>query len=134
MRRKSLVCLLVFLIFACPSKSEPQEIRPGVSAAHEMDALPFPTQGYEAYLIGELHGIEENSDFQIRYLEHLYRASGLRDVAIEEDAVYQNDAQAFVDGRLEVLPISLCLRAPILQGIRRLNAVLSEDERIRVHL
>jgi hypothetical protein len=126
--------LFVLLAFAPPWKAASQEIRPGVSAAQQVDALPLPSGGYEAYLVGELHGIEENSVFQLRYLERLHRAAGLRDVVIEEDAVYENDAQAFVDGRSDVLPRSLCLRAPILHGIRRLNGDLSKDSSIRVHL
>jgi hypothetical protein len=96
--------------------------------------LPLPTPGYEAYLVGELHGLEENEEFELQYLRLLHNASGLRDVAIEEKAVYENDAQAFVDGRLEQLPPELCHRAGILAGIRRFNTELNKDARIRIHL
>jgi hypothetical protein len=57
----------------------------------------------------------------------------LRDVALEEKAVYEDQAQAYVEGRSDTLPESLCLRAGILGRIRTLNAVLQESERIRVH-
>jgi hypothetical protein len=96
--------------------------------------LPLPTQGYEAYLVGELHGLEGNEEFQLQYLRQLHSASALRDVAIEEDAVYENDAEAFVDGRSDQLPPALCLRAGVLDGIRRFNTELNRDARIRVHL
>ena len=90
------------------------EIRPGVWTAKHADALPLPVQGYEVYLVGEYHGLEENAEFQAQYLARLHRESGLRDVAIEEDAVYESDAQAFVGGKSEVVPPSLpsCRHSP----------------------
>ena len=124
----------VVLICGQALAADSTEIRPGVWAAQRPGTLPLPTQGYEVYLVGELHGVRENVDFQLQYLEHLHRASGLRDVAIEERGVYEEDAQAYVDGRSDVLPPQLCLRADMLDGIRRLNAELKEDVRIRVHL
>jgi hypothetical protein len=110
------------------------EIRPGVWAAQQAAALPLPTAGFQVYLAGEFHGLKENVDFQLQYLELLHRASGLRDVAIEERGAFEADAQAYVDGRSGALPPALCLRASLLEGIRRLNAGLKEDARIRVHL
>ncbi|MDQ6678122.1 MAG: hypothetical protein M3Z09_12585 [Acidobacteriota bacterium] len=123
-------------IFVCGGvwSAVSQEVRPGVSAAKTPDVLPLPTDGYEAFLVGELHGLEENELFQVQYLTRLHRAAGLRDVAIEEDAVYESDAQAFVDGRSNVLPPSLCLRAGLLEAIRRLNVGLDSGKAIRVHL
>ena len=124
----------VLLMCSAALAADAQEIRPGVWVAQQPETLPLPTKGYEVYLVGEMHGVQENAEFQLKYLEQLHRASGLRDIAIEERGVYENDAQAFVDGRSDVLPPRLCLRASMLEGIRRLNTGLKEDERIRVHL
>jgi len=134
MLRRPGLLVLAFLIYGGAWKAVSEEIRPGVSAARQPEALPLPTQGYEVYLVGELHGLEENEEFQTGYLRQLHHASGLRDVAIEEDAVYENDAQAFVDGGSDALPAPLCLRAGVLYAIRSLNAGLNKDTRIRVHL
>lgn len=109
------------------------ELRPGVFGGRVVDELPLPLRGYTVYFIGELHGIAENEEFQLAYLKRL-RAAGLRDVAIEEDGVYEEAAQAFVSGRSGALPQQLCLRAGILQGIRDLNSTLGDGERVRVHL
>jgi hypothetical protein len=111
-----------------------QEIRPGVWAGSGPAALPLPTGGYQAYLVGEWHGIEQNHEFQLQYLALLVRESHLRNVALEEKAVYQNAAQAYVAGRSANLPTELCLRASLLLGIRQLNLSLSKTQRIRVHL
>jgi hypothetical protein len=110
------------------------EIRTGVSAAPTLDGLPFPMRGYQAYLTGEMHGVAENAEFQLWYLAQLHHASGLRDIAIEERGVYEIDAQAFIDGRADALQPHLCLRAELLEGIRKLNAGLKPEERFRVHL
>jgi hypothetical protein len=123
----------VLLIWGRALAVDAPQIRPGVWAAPQPEALPLPVQGYEAFLVGEMHGLQENVAFQLKYLEHLHHTSGLRDIAIEERGVYEGDAQAYVDGRSGVLPPSLCLRAALLDGIRRLNATLSVEERIRVH-
>jgi len=71
----SLVCVVT-------AHATSQEIRPGVWAAQEPQTLPLPVGGYSAYLVGELHGIQENAAFQLRYLMQLRAASGVRDVAI----------------------------------------------------
>jgi hypothetical protein len=110
-----------------------QEIRPGVYAG-PVEKLPLPRNGYDVYLVGEWHGLAENEQFQIGYLKLLHSATGLRDVAIEEDAVYEKGAQDFVDGKSEELPHPICLRAGILEGIRSLNSELRDDAKIRVHL
>jgi hypothetical protein len=106
----------------------------GVSAARDVADLPIPVSGFEAYLVGELHGLQQNEEFQADYLKRLNQESGLRDVAIEEDAVYEDEAQAYVDHRSDLLPAGLCLRAGILSRIRALNAELADDARVRVHL
>jgi hypothetical protein len=131
--RTTLATAALLMMYGRASQLASPEIRPGVWAAQQPEALPLPGAGYEAYLVGEMHGVQENAEFQLHYLEQLHHASGLRDIVIEERGVFENDVQAFVDGRLDVLPDSLCLRVDILQGIRRLNTRLKEDDRIRVH-
>ena len=110
-----------------------QEAHPGVWTGSKVEDLGLPTQGYQAYLVGELHGIEETGDFLLQYLALLHKTSGLRDVALEEKGVYEDQAQAYVEGRLGTLPESLCLRVDILGQVRALNAGLPAGERIRVH-
>ncbi len=105
---------------------------PGVFVATHAKDLPLPSSGYQVYMIGEYHGLEENAAFQLEYLQILYKA-GLRDVAIEEKSVYQQQAQAYVDGTSDSLTPALCLRAAILDGIRRLNAD-HRDAPVRIHL
>ncbi len=110
-----------------------KEVRPGVWAGQQVAELPLPSTGYQVYMVGELHGVQENEAFQLQYLEKLQSSIGVRDVAIEEDAVYEEQAQAFVEGRAETLPEALCLRAGILNGIRRMNSS-NPKALIRVHL
>jgi hypothetical protein len=131
MRIQNTLALLLLLIHASLTKA--QEARPGVWTASKVESLPLPTQGYQAYLIGERHGIEQTGEFLMQYLVLLHKTSGLRDVALEEKGVYEEQAQAYVDGRSGTLPESLCLRVEILSQIRTLNAGLQEAERIRVH-
>lgn len=133
LRRPSLPAIILLPLCGGAPPAVSQEIRPGVWAARAPQTLPLPTRGYQVYMVGELHGLEENADFELRYLALLRRKSGLRDVALEEKAVYEEDAQAFVDGASDTLPEALCLRAGILEGIRRLNAG-PRNARIRVHL
>ena len=89
-----------------------------------LSALPLPVSGYQVYLVGELHGVQETEKIFMHYLARL----GVRDVAIEEDAVYKREAQAYVEGRSDTLPPELCLRAGVLEALRRFNG------QIRVHL
>jgi len=110
-----------------------QEIRPGVWQGKTVESLALPSSGHQVYLIGELHGVEETWDFFTQYLVLLHKSSGLRDVALEEKGVYEEQAQAYVDGRSGTLPGKLCLRFGILERIKTLNAGLKESERIRVH-
>jgi hypothetical protein len=126
-------CGVFLLGLLSTPKAMPQELRAGVWASPRVPTLPLPTQGYQAYLVGEWHGIAENEEFDLQYLTQLHTSSHLRDVAIEERAVYEDQAQAYVDGRSDTLLEALCLRAGFLGGIRRLNASLREDERIRIH-
>jgi hypothetical protein len=131
--RTSILVVALLSIFGGAATALSQEMRPGVWAARQPQTLPLPTKGYQVYMVGELHGLEENADFELQYLAELRSASGLRDVALEEKAVYEDDAQAFVDGRSDTLPEALCLRAGILRGIRRLNDA-RRDARFRVRL
>lgn len=110
------------------------EIRPGVWGAREAAGLPLPVSGYQAYLVGELHGAERNAPFQLHYLERLYAEAGLRDVAIEEDSAYERAAKRFVNGETDEMPRELCLRAAVLQGVRDLNRRVVPKDRIRIHL
>jgi hypothetical protein len=123
----------VFFALGCAAGVRAQPVRQGIWAEHEVQALPLPTHGYQVYLVGELHGIDKNEEFELRYLNRLHNKVGLQDVAIEEKAVYEDQAQTYVDGGSESLPEALCLRAGILSGIRHLNAALRSGERIRVH-
>jgi hypothetical protein len=132
---RALVIILVAPLCAVATASlRAQQIRPGVWAGRRVEALPLPTAGYQAYLVGEIHGLEENAKFQVEYLELLNRSSGVRDVAIEEKSVYEMQAQAYIDGDSDALPAALCLRADLLHKIRELNAKLSQKRRIRIHL
>jgi len=49
---------LVFILMIASSASG-QEIRPGIWAGSKVENLALPTQGYQVYLVGELHGIDE---------------------------------------------------------------------------
>lgn len=110
------------------------ELHPGVWAGRDVSALPLPVSGYQVYLVGELHGVKETESILIQYLERLYTGTGLRDVALEEKAVYEREAQAYVGGRSSALPEALCLRSGILQALRRFNEGRNGNELIRVHL
>jgi len=131
--RCATVYATVLFIWCCAVQALPAEIRPSVWASTSISNLPIPTAGYQAYLIGELHGIQQNEDFQLRYLALLIRKTRLRDVAFEEKSVYESAAQAYVAGRSPALPRELCLRAPLLQRIRRLNLHLAKSRRLRIH-
>jgi hypothetical protein len=124
---------VVLIAHACAPALQARPVRQGIWAARQVQALPIPTHGYQVYLVGELHGIDKNEEFELRYLSILHKEIGLQDVALEEKAVYEDQAQSFVDGRSDSLPKALCLRAGILTGIRHLNAGLRSGRRIRIH-
>jgi hypothetical protein len=123
----------VFALAFAPA-DQAQPVRQGIWAERQVQALPLPTHGYQVYLVGELHGIANNEEFELRYLNLLHKRVDLQDVAFEEKAVYEHQAQSYVDGRSDLLPEALCLRTGILTGIKRLNSGLRSDKRIRVHL
>lgn len=110
------------------------EIRPGVWGAKEASGLPLPVAKHQAYLLGELHGVERNAPFQLHYLERLHERAGVRDLVIEEDSVHERAAQRFVDGQSDELPSELCLRAEVLRGLREFNRRVAVKDRVRIHL
>jgi hypothetical protein len=110
-----------------------QEIRPGIWEGSKVASLALPHNGYQVYLVGEMHGVKETWDFFAQYLALLHKSSGLRDVVLEEKSVYEDQAQAYVDGQSGTLPEALCLRFGILERIKAINAGLKKAERIRVH-
>lgn len=107
------------------------ELRPGVWAGDAVGAMP--ASGYEVYLLGELHGIRENVPILRAYLEVLYR-SGVRDVAVEEDAGLESAAQEYVTGRSGRIPPDLCLRANVLDAVREFNRGRSPAAMVRIRL
>src|ERR1700682_1831111 len=86
-----------------------QEVRPGVWAGRDVSSLPVPDSGDQFYLLGEMHGVQEMEAIFGQYMGKLYASAGLRDVAIEEDAVYERDAQAYVAGGSRTIREGLCL-------------------------
>jgi hypothetical protein len=106
----------------------------GVIATNDPSSLPFPTSGYQVYLVGEAHGNQQTKDVLIGYLNLLYSKTSLRDVFLEEDQAYEEEAQSFVQGKQDNLPEGLCLRADILNRLREFNRDLPSDKKIRVHL
>ena len=122
-----------YAVTALPGEKTVAEFRPGVWVANDTALLPLPVSGYQAYLIGEMHGVQENVTASGAYLEVLLR-SGLRDVALEEDSLYERDAQAYVTGKTSRLRNELCLRAGVLDVIRALNSSRPANDSIRVHL
>ncbi len=106
----------------------------GVIATNDPSSLPLPTSGYQVYLVGEIHGNQQTKDVLIGYLIILYSKSLLRDIVLEEDQAYEEEAQSFVRGEGDKLPEGLCLRADILNRLREFNRGLAWDKKIRVHL
>jgi hypothetical protein len=111
-----------------------QEVRPGVWAGRDTSSLPLADSGYQVYLLGEMHGVREIEAIFGQYMARLHASAGLRDVAIEEDAAYERDAEAYVEGKSNTIREELCLRAGILKTIRRFNEGRPADGMIRVHL
>ncbi len=110
------------------------QLQPGVYVTNDVSTLPLATSGYDLYVIGEAHGQQEMADLLLSYLASLHTTLGLRDVILEEDQVYEREANEFVLGITDTLRVDLCLRTNILTGIRALNSQLAEDEQIRIHL
>ena len=85
-------------------KNQTGSLPAGFIAASDPDGLPLPVSGYRIYLVGESHGNLENETVFLSYLSRLYRDAGLRDVVIEEDQAYDDEAKAFVQGKSTALP------------------------------
>lgn len=111
-----------------------QEVRPGIYMSNDPADFPFPTSGYDVYIVGETHGNQEAKQVFQTYLKTLYENAGVRDVVLEEDQGYESDANAYVQGRIDTLPQGLCLRTDILGQIRKFNETLSVDGKVTVHL
>jgi hypothetical protein len=111
-----------------------QEVRPGIYMSNDPADFPFPTSGYDVYIVGETHGNQEAKQVFQTYLKTLYEDAGVRDVVLEEDQGYESDANAYVQGRTETLPPGLCLRTDILGLIRNFNETLAPEEKVAVHL
>jgi hypothetical protein len=123
----------VLLLFVVAFAGLAQELRPESGEAVTL-AFPLPVSGYDVYMVGELHGVKETEGILLQYLARLYEGAGLRDVALEDKSAYQRDAQAYVEGKSKTLPAPLCLRAGVLDAIRRFNEGRKGSELIHVHL
>ncbi len=152
MKPRQLTCLLlaIFLIGGCageiqkdsqvaqatetPTAEINREVRPGIYMSNDPADFPFPTSGYDVYFVGETHGNPQTKQVFQAYLEKLYKEAGVRDVILEEDQVYETEANAYVQGSTDVFPHNICLRADILGQIREFNAALAAGEKVRVHL
>ena len=129
-----LALALLLWSLADAATGETEKVRPGVWLGRDLSAVPLPVSGYQVYLIGEFHGVEEMAGLLAAYLAKLHAEAGLRDVALEEDAVYEPAAQDYVAGRSDALPEALCLRTGMLQAIRSFNAGRKPGDLVRVHL
>jgi hypothetical protein len=131
---RSSATIAVLLAAIAGAAGPARQVRPGVWSASSPVDLPLPATGYQVYVLGEMHGFSQNASAGLAYFEKLHRQSGLRDVAIEEDAVYQLAAEAYVDGRAGALPPGLCLRSEALEAFRNFNRRRAPGDRVRVHL
>jgi hypothetical protein len=122
------------LLFVLAFAGSTQELHPGVWGGRDLSAFPLPVTGYDVYMVGELHGVQETEGVLLQYLARLYEGAGLRDVALEEKSVYQRDAEAYVESKSKTLSAPLCLRTGVLNAIRRFNEGRKESELVRVHL
>jgi hypothetical protein len=110
-----------------------QQLAPGISAFKAPSDLPLPVSGYQVYLVGDAHGTVEPKTLFSAYMAKLHQ-HGLRDVFIEEDQVYQEDARAYTTWKTDVLPEGLCLRTDIIDVIRQFSRDLASERRVRIHL
>jgi len=136
MHRPKLLASVLFLIsvIAQAVDGPSVEVRPGVFASRDLAGIPLPCSGSRVYLVGETHGLRESEALFADYLSRLHAKAALRDVALEEDQVFNQAAQDFVELKSDSIPEQLCLRANILGVLRRFNARRAQNERIRVHL
>ncbi|MEO7190835.1 MAG: hypothetical protein ABI051_07230 [Vicinamibacterales bacterium] len=111
-----------------------QELGPGIVKAGNVSDLPIPLSGVQVYLLGEVHGAQENEELLAQLVSRLGMDVGLRDVAIEEDGTYEFAARRYVEHRSAELPPELCLRRGIFDTLRQLNQGRAGDALFRVHL
>lgn len=97
------------------------EVRTGVYATNVAGDLPLPTSGYDMYVMGEWHGICEIQLLFLDYLKTLHETAGVCDIILEEDQVYERDANQYVSGVADTLCANLCLRTNILTSVREYN-------------
>jgi hypothetical protein len=124
----------MFLALVLGGAGLAQELHSGVWGGRDLSTFPLPVSGYDVYMVGELHGVKENVDVLIQYVAKLHDEAGLREVALEEKPVYERDAQAYVEGRSNAVPSPLCLRAAILEAIRRFNEGRKPGDLLHVRL
>lgn len=138
--RKQVILLLIAVccLSGCVTQQSLPEnvtvVRSGIFATNDITSIPFPTSGYDIYLVGESHGMHEIEMLFCDYLKDLNECTGLRDIALEEDNLYERKANQYINGDSDTLPAGLCLRTNILEGVRNINSALPDDKKIRVHL
>ncbi len=114
--------------------AQAQDLPAGIIAGSDYKSVPVPSDKYQIYLIGEFHGAQETKSFLVGFLARLHQQVGLRDIALEEDQVYQRAARDYVDGKSTSLRPELCLRTDVLDALREFNRSLSSAERLKIHL
>jgi len=130
------VCILLWLASFVAGKPTASDVEtpPGVILGTDYKSVPIPKTKYQVYLVGDFHGARETKWFLEGFLARLNQEVGLRDVAVEEDQVYERAAIDYVDGKVDRLPAALCLRTDVLDMIKAFNASVAADRRVRVHL
>ncbi|NIV35572.1 MAG: hypothetical protein GWN58_40810, partial [Anaerolineae bacterium] len=78
-----------------PALLQPQ---PGIYLTSNLSTLPLATSGYDLYVVGEMHGQQQMAELLLSYLAELHRTLGLRDVILEEDQAYEQEANDYVLG------------------------------------
>ena len=128
---------LVILIAACiltacisTTKKEVIEVRSGIYATNDVSNLPLPTSGYDIYVIGEEHGMQEIKILFLEYLKILHEATGLRDIILEWPRCYERAVNEYILGISEEVPYEYF----IFDEIRALNESLPDDEKICIHM
>jgi hypothetical protein len=135
---KTLILVIVVVCASCITQGAhlPEtvtKLRPCMYASTVASDLPLPTPGYRMYVMGEVHGTQEIKSLLLHYVKALHETAGVCDIILEEDQVYEQDANEYVLGLTDTLRQNLCLRTDILEGIREYNETLPGDEKIYIH-